>query len=121
MTLPVRDGLLYFQRCAATGEAQPYMYHRCLCCWEDRLESVPASGRAKIVTLARYRRTYHPDFPHPHTVAVARLEEGVEIIAMVSEADATAMNLGDAVRVHLDDGGRVMLVPDVQQNVCAKT
>ncbi|MDO8280008.1 MAG: OB-fold domain-containing protein [Burkholderiaceae bacterium] len=121
MTLPVRDGVLYFKRCAATGEAQPYMYQRCLCCWEDRLESVPASGRATIVTLARYRRTYHPDFPHPHTVAVARLEEGVEIIGMVSEADAGAMNMGDAVRVHLDADGHVMLVPDARLDVCAKT
>ncbi|MDP3139320.1 MAG: OB-fold domain-containing protein [Burkholderiaceae bacterium] len=121
MTLPVRDGVLYFMRCAATGEAQPYMYKRCLCCWEDRLEPVPASGRARIVTLARYRRTYHPDFPHPHTVAVARLEEGVEIIAMVSEADAAAMNMDDAVRVQLDADGRVMLVPDARLNISAKT
>lgn len=112
----VRDGALHYRRCARSGRAQEYMHRRCLCCWDDALEIVPASGKAELVTWVRYHRTYHPQFPHPHTVAVARLAEGVEIFAALSSHDSFPLRAGLPLQVEVGRDGALTVRPIASPN-----
>lgn len=110
--LPARDGILHYLRCSNTGRPQQYVQRWCRCCWDRHLEVVPASGCAELLTFARYQRTYDARFPHPHVVAVVRLEEGVEALGVLPvTAECESLRIGDKVTLSVAAAGIPFVSP----------
>ena len=104
---------LRLQRCSACGR---FRYPPAPCCPEclsDEVEWVAVSGRARLLTWARFHRTYFPGLPAPYVVAVVELDEGPLMTGNVEE-EALPLRAGASMRVvyqecAVEDGGTITL------------
>lgn len=104
---------LRLQRCGACGR---FRYPPAPCCPEchsDAVDWVAVSGKARLLTWARFHRTYFAGLPAPYVVAVVELEEGPLMTGNVKDG-AGPMRAGTGMRVvfqesAIEGGGTITL------------
>jgi hypothetical protein len=76
----------------------------------DRIEWVPASGAARLVSFVIYHRQYDPRFPAPYNVALVELAEGPRLISTILPAPETLV-VGMALQAAFDAQDRLVFAP----------
>lgn len=114
-------GSLHIQRCADCG----YFAHPpgpvCPRCLGRALDSVPVSGRARVVASTVNHHPWYPGWAVPYVVAIVELDEqpGLRLTTNIVECDPGAVTIGMAVSVRfapIDDGVWLPLfAPEVTQ------
>ena len=102
------DGRLLFQRCTACGNRQFYPRAMCTACAGDP-EWVEASGRGTVHTFTVIRQNWSEPFRSqlPYVVAMVDLDEGVRMMAGLTDCDPAEVRIGMAVEaytVRVEDG-----------------
>ena len=114
LATPYREGIkqreLLIQRCDECGRSQLPPRYRCGTCGSDRLTWTPASGRAKVASLAVLHRAPGPEFEDrvPYIYAVVELEEGPRLVTNLVHVAPGAVTIGQPVVVvfeRVDDEG----------------
>lgn len=113
---------LRLQRCAGCGT---FRYPPAPCCAEClSVESawVAVSDRGRVLTWARFHRTYFPGLPAPYVVAVVELDDGPLMTGNVENGAAEHLRAGAPVRVVFEEyaveGGGTLTLP--QWEPCTK-
>jgi uncharacterized OB-fold protein len=101
-------GELLVQRCTRCGHRQHYPRWCCAEC-AGPVAFVRASGRGTVHTYTVIRQNHAEPFRSelPYVVAVIDLDEGVRMMANVTDVDPAAVHIGMPVEVHFartDDG-----------------
>ena len=109
----LRDGHLSFQRCADCSTAWLPPAPVCPRCWGTEAEVVDSSGRARLVTWATYRRSYHPAFADslPYVVGMVELAEGPRLTAGIRTGEPARLHAGDPLTLALEPREGGFLVP----------
>lgn len=103
--------ILLLRRCAACGRPHFPPRSQCPGCWSDRLEWIPASGRATVYTYTIMRRAPLPEFAPqlPYVVALVDLTEGVRMMANIVGAGALDVAVDDPVELCFEERGGARL------------
>lgn len=107
-----REGRFLLQRCRRCQRTIYYPRPWCPHCWSASLDWTPASGRGEVITYTVVHQAPSPAFASdvPYILAVARLEEGPQMMANVLGVEPNRMRVGLAVRIVFEersDGFRV--------------
>jgi len=70
---------------------------RCPRCLSADLDTVTASGRAKLWSWVVMHRQYLKQFPPPYVVALVELEEGPTLMSTIADASAEALRCDAAM------------------------
>lgn len=100
-----RGGRAVYQHCTQCSE--DVFYPRALCprCWSEDLEPRTASGLGTVHSFTVQRRPGTPAFRDqvPYVVALVDLDEGVRVLADVTDCPVDEVHVGMAVRIWFDD------------------
>lgn len=94
-------GVLALQRCDACGTFQSPVRGRCTSCGDTRLSWVEASGRGRIWSHGRLRRSYLPEHEGklPLTLVLVELDEHVRFASRLATGEEGNVRVGDRVAV----------------------
>jgi len=111
-----RSGKLMLQRCQTCRAVIHYPRPWCPACWSTELEWFEASGHARVIT---YTVVHQPPFEAyaldvPYVLAVARLEEGPQMMANVLGIDSKRMRIDLPVRVIFEARAGGVCVPQFE-------
>ncbi len=106
------EGRLLFQECPTCGHRQFYPRPMCTACGADT-EWAEASGRGTVHTFTIVRQYGQPPFKDelPYVVAMIELEEGVRMLANVTDCDVEAVSIGMPVEAYAVAAGDEVAVP----------
>jgi uncharacterized OB-fold protein len=92
-------GALALQRCSACAKHLHPVRARCPACGSTEIEWVEASGRGRVWSHGRLRRSYLPEHEGklPLTLVWVELDEGVRFASRLATGDATQPRVGDRV------------------------
>jgi uncharacterized OB-fold protein len=95
------EGRLLYQSCPVCGHRQFYPRPLCTACGADP-EWAEASGRGVVHTFTVVRQYGAPPFKDelPYVVAMIELEEGVRMLANVTDCDVESVRVGMAVEAY---------------------
>ena len=107
-----RENKFVLQSCQRCHQAIYYPRPWCPYCWSTKLDWMPACGRGEVIT---YTVVYEPPSEAfasevPYILAIARLEEGPQMMANVLGIEPSRMRVGLPVRIVFEeraDGFRV--------------
>lgn len=114
---PFWDGLkahqLMLQRCARCKKVRHYPRPMCDACHSMDCEWIRASGKGTVHSWSVNHHAFHPGFKRdtPYVLVTIDLEEGVRMIAPLQENDASALSLGQALRITYDDSNEEFTLP----------
>lgn len=96
-----RDGLLVLQRCEDCGQHVHYPSGVCDRCLSTELRWRRVSGRATVESFSTVYRAFAPSFEPdvPYTVALVRLDEGVNLLTWIVEVEPDGVEIGARVEV----------------------
>lgn len=96
---------LLIQKCAECGELIMYPKKYCPLCMSEEMKWVQASGRGKIYSFTVVHNNPPSAFLNnlPYTVAVIRLEEGVQILSNIVASDYESLECDMNVEVVFED------------------
>ena len=102
------EGRLLYQECPACGNRQFYPRAMCTACGSDPVWA-EASGQGTVHTYTVIRQNWSEPFRSqlPYVVAMVDLEEGVRIMANLTDCDPESVRIGMAVEaytVKVEDG-----------------
>lgn len=102
-----RRGELVLQRCRACGAAILPANPWCPRCWSALLDWEPASGRGTIVSFTVVHQAASEAFAGdvPYVLAVARLDEGPQLMGNIVDGPSDQVAIGRAVRVVFEERG----------------
>ena len=82
-----------------------------------------SSGRARLVTWATYRRSYHPAFADslPYVVGMVELAEGPRLTAGIRTGEPARLHAGDPLTLALEPHEGGFLVPVFVPDSAART
>jgi len=105
-------GRLLYQACPACGHRQFYPRPICTACGADP-EWAEASGRGVVHTFTVVRQYGQPPFKDelPYVVAMIELEEGVRMLANVTDCDVESVHVGMAVEAYAVAASDEIAVP----------
>lgn len=108
-----RERRLIIRKCRACSQLHFMPRHLCPYCWSDQLEWVDAKGGGSVHSFTVIHRASDPAFAPlvPYAVALIELDEGPRMMANIVGPDATAVKIGDRVRVTFQDRGEGAMVP----------
>ena len=94
-------GVLALQRCGACAKFLHPVRARCPACGSTDLAWVDSSGRGKVWSHGRLRRSYLPDHEGklPLTLVWVELDEGVRFASRLASGDESPVRVGDRVAV----------------------
>jgi uncharacterized OB-fold protein len=98
-----RDRRLTVQRCQDCGKHVFLPQSFCPNCLSRSLSWVQASGTGSVVTYTVVWRPQTPAFEVPYVIAVVRLDEGVEMLTNLVDAEPEQVSIGARVRVAFAD------------------
>lgn len=108
-----REGRAIYQHCADCG--QDVFYTRALCpnCWSEKLEERIASGGGTVYSFTVQRRPGTPAFADqvPYALVLVDLDEGVRVLADITDCAAEDIRVGMPVRMWFDDVTDEMTLP----------
>jgi uncharacterized OB-fold protein len=84
---------LHLQRCTECSHVWYPPGPVCPRCISDKWRWEPMAGTARIVSWTVFHRQYFAEFPPPHTVVVAALDEGPLITADLSAIDPSTLHV----------------------------
>jgi uncharacterized protein len=104
---------LRIQRCAACGNHQFYPRLYCHKCFNDQVEWITASGRAKVLSFTIVRRPPSPAFKSevPYVVALVTLDEGPTMMTNIIGCPPDHVMIGMPVKVNFDDWTDEISIP----------
>ena len=94
-------GVLALQRCEACRTFLHPVRGRCTSCGDTRIAWVDASGRGRVWSHGRLRRSYLPEHEGvlPLALVLVELDEGVRFASRLASGDDTLVRTGDRVAV----------------------
>jgi uncharacterized protein len=90
----VQKGELRLQKCSACGAVRYPPSPTCAKCLSPDHEWHVLSGRARLVSWARFHRQYLPEFPVPYVIVSVETEEGSLLIGQLRDAEGTQLTVG---------------------------
>lgn len=89
------QGKIRLQRCGSCGRCQDFPQERCRHCLSEDLSWIDAAGTGTLITFSTVYRAPSPEFAVdvPYTVAMVRLPEGVQLMALIDVADESELEL----------------------------
>lgn len=113
---------LRLQRCAPCGRFRYPPAPCCPRCLSGAAEWTAVSGRGRLLTWARFHRSYFPGLPAPYVVAVLELDEGPLMTGNVEDG-VLPQRAGAPMKVVFQecptDGGGTITLP--QWEPCSET
>jgi uncharacterized OB-fold protein len=108
-----RLGKLLLQRCSRCPGFIHYPRPWCPTCWSTELEWVEASGRGRVITYTVVHQAPFESYAAdaPYVLAVARLDEGPQMLANVLGIEPTKMRVDLPVRVIFEQRSGGISVP----------
>lgn len=106
---PHWDGLaqhrLLLQRCTGCGLVRHYPRPMCDACHAMECDWVEAAGSARVHSWTVAHHAFHPAFKPelPYVLVTADLPEGVRLLARLEGNDATALRIGQPLRIGFRD------------------
>ena len=96
-----REGRLAIQHCADCGQWVHYPSAVCDCCLSTDLRWDDVSGRGTVESFSTVYRGFAPEFEHdlPYTVALVRLDEGVNLLTWLTGVGPDETEIGQRVEV----------------------
>lgn len=96
-----RAGRLALQHCSACGQWVHYPSVICDRCLSTELVWDEVSGLGTVESYSTVYRGFAVEFEHdlPYTVALVRLDEGVNLLTWLTEVEADAAQIGMRVQV----------------------
>ena len=98
-----RERRLIIQQCESCGSYVFIPQDFCPHCLSRALRWVDAAGTGSIVTFTVVWRPQTPAFEIPYVIAVVMLDEGVDLLTNLVDADPAQVAIGDRVRVSFVD------------------
>jgi hypothetical protein len=94
-------GVLALQRCEACATFLPPVRGRCTSCGDTRIAWVDASGRGRIWSHGRLRRSYLPEHEGklPLELVLVELDERVRFASRLATGEGGNVRTGDRVAV----------------------
>ena len=94
-------GVLALQRCEACGSFLHPVRGRCTHCGDTRIAWVDASGRGRIWSHGRLRRSYLPEHEGklPLALVLVELDEHVRFASRLAAGEDGGLRIGDRVAV----------------------
>jgi uncharacterized OB-fold protein len=94
-------GVLALQRCEACRTFLHPVRGRCSACGDTRLAWVDASGRGRVWSHGKLRRSHQPEHEGKLPIALVwvELDERVRIASRLASSEAAAVRTGDRVAV----------------------
>ena len=94
-------GVLALQRCEACGAYLHPVRGRCPACGDTRLAWVESSGRGRVWSHGKLRRSYQPEHEGklPLPLVWVELDERVRIASRLAASEPGAVRTGDRVAV----------------------
>lgn len=94
-------GVLALQRCEACGAFVQPVRARCPGCGDTRLAWADASGRGRVFSHGRLRRSYLPEHEGalPLELVWVDLDEGVRFASRLASSDDAPVRVGERVAV----------------------
>ncbi len=108
-----RESRFMLQRCRRCRQAIYYPRPWCPHCWSTELEWMPACGRGQVITYSVIHEPPSEAFVSevPYILAVARLEEGPQMMANVLGIEPARMRVGLPVRIVFEERSGGFRVP----------
>lgn len=108
-----REHKFMLQRCRLCHRAIHYPRPWCPYCWSTELDWTPGSGRAEVITYTVVHEPPSEAFAAdvPYILAVARLEEGPQMMANVIGIEPARMRVGLPVRIIFEERSEGFRVP----------
>jgi hypothetical protein len=102
-------GMLALQRCEACATYLHPIRSRCTACGDTRVAWAEASGRGRVWSHGKLRRSYLPEHEGrlPLALVWVELDEGVRFASRLARDESADVRTGDRVAVvfeHLADG-----------------
>jgi uncharacterized OB-fold protein len=94
-----KEGRLMLQRCGRTGRFQWYPRAHSIHDPGAGVEWVESPGRGSLETFSVVHRSFFPALKVPYVVAVARLEEDVQMTGHLFGVDIAAIAIGMPIQV----------------------
>ena len=98
-----RQQRLIIQRCQDCGQHVFLPQSFCPNCLSRSLSWVPVSGAGRVVTYTVVWRPQTPAFEVPYVIAVVCLDEGVDMLTNLVDAEPEQVSIGARVRVAFAD------------------
>ncbi|MDG1957485.1 MAG: Zn-ribbon domain-containing OB-fold protein [Candidatus Binatia bacterium] len=104
---------LLLQRCRACGAYRHHPRAVCPNCLSSEVEWVVSVGRGEIYTFTVTYQNQSPGFAGrvPYVLAYVLLEEGIQILTNIVDADPAEIRIGQAVRVCFEDLAEEISIP----------
>jgi uncharacterized protein len=98
----LQAGRLLIQRCAACGQLRHPPGPACTACHSLEWDTLEASGRGKLFSFVVMHQPRHPGFDYPLPVGLVELDEGVRLVAPLTDVRPEALRTGMAVQVVIE-------------------
>jgi len=95
-------GKLLIQRCASCHTLRHPPGPACTDCHSLDWDTVQSSGRGKLFSFVVMHQPRHPAFDYPHPVGLVELEEGVRLVAPLSEVALDSLEIGMPVEAVIE-------------------
>lgn len=98
----LQAGKLLIQRCAACHTLRHPPGPACTHCHSLDWDSVESSGRGKLFSFVIMHNAQYEAFDYPHPVGLIELDEGVRIVAPLTEAKLDELEIGMAMEAVIE-------------------
>ena len=99
------EGRLRLQRCSACGLHQTFPQLHCRRCLSRDLAWVDAAGTGTLISYSTVHRAPSPEFADkiPYVLGIVRLDEGVQMVALLGVDHEDELELDLPVRATVDE------------------